>query len=271
MNQRARPAWGAFRPDDARVAAAGAALALAAALWLLAASAMGAADSWLVELCRAAFTGQAVSAAPAPPLSPLLLMELWAMWALMMAAMMLPAMAAVLAPFADIAGIGARGARFWALLGAFSGGYLLVWGGFSGILAAAQLALREARLIGFDGEAAPFAAGALLLLAGAWQFSAVKQACMVKCRAPMAFLMAEWRPGAAGAARLGLRHGMHCLGCCAALMGLMFVFGAMNLWWMAAISLYCLAEKVAPGAERWGRWAGAAMLGAGAAMIGMQV
>lgn len=260
-----------WRADDPRVAASGMALAAAAALWLLAASAMGGADSWLLDLCRAALTGGEVSPASPPPASPRLLAELWAMWALMMAAMMLPAMAAMLAPFADIARIEAKGARLWARIGAFSGAYLLVWSVFSLALASAQLGLRESGLIGFDGTAAPFAAGALLLLAGAWQFSAVKQACMVKCRAPMAFLMASWRAGTGGAARLGLRHGLHCLGCCAALMGLMFVFGAMNLWWMALISLYCLAEKLAPGAETWGRWAGAMMLGAGATMIATQI
>lgn len=110
-----------------------------------------------------------------------------------------------------------------------------------------------------------------MIIAGAWQFSAVKQACLVKCRQPMTFLMKHWRPGPAGAARLGALHGLYCLGCCAALMALMFVFGAMNLWWMAAITLYCLAEKLIPGALTWSRLAGAAMAGAGAAMIMSQI
>ncbi|MEX2521080.1 MAG: DUF2182 domain-containing protein [Paracoccaceae bacterium] len=255
------------------MSALAAAAAVAAALWLAAGSLMGRADFWLIELCRAALTGAASTPAGggAPPLSPGLLGELWAMWVLMMAAMMLPAMSAVLAPLADIVGIKRSGWRFWATLGLFSGGYLLVWSGFSLVAAAAQLALRGTDLFSLDGSTAgPLAGGALLIVAGLWQFSSVKKSCLVKCRQPMAFLMAEWRPGLAGAARLGYRHGLHCLGCCVALMGLMFVFGAMNLWWMAAIALYCLAEKLAPAAETWSGWAGAVMIGAGAAMIGTQ-
>lgn len=273
-SDRARAAWAKFRPDDPRLSALVAAAVVAAALWLAAGSLMGRSDFWLIELCRAALTGvnSTTGDAGVPPFSFRLLAELWAMWALMMAAMMVPAMSAVLAPLADIAGIDRSGWRFWATLGLFSGGYFLVWSGFSLAAATAQLALRGSEFFSLDGATAgPLSGGALLIFAGLWQFSSVKKACLVKCRQPMAFLMAEWRPGLSGAARLGYRHGLHCLGCCVALMGLMFVFGAMNLWWMAAIALYCLAEKLAPEAETWSGWAGAVMIGAGAAMIGTQL
>ena len=82
------------------------------------------------------------------------------------------------------------------------------------------------------------------MAAGLYQATPLKRACLQNCRSPMSFLMRFWRPGWAGAARLGLTHGSYCLGCCALLMALLFVFGAMNLVWVAALALFVLAEKV---------------------------
>ena len=86
--------------------------------------------------------------------------------------------------------------------------------------------------------------GALLIAAGLYQATPLKRACLQNCRSPMSFLMRFWRPGWAGAARLGLTHGTYCLGCCALLMALLFIFGVMNLVWVAALALLVLAEKV---------------------------
>ncbi|MFV0473200.1 MAG: DUF2182 domain-containing protein [Pikeienuella sp.] len=262
-----------LRLDDPRLLATAAMLVFAGALWIAVGSVMGAADFWLIELCRAGFSDPApAEATRLPGLSARLILETWAMWTLMMSAMMLPSTGATLAAFADVARIRATGAALAARVALFLGGYLLVWAGFSLIAALAQLGLRGGDYFSLDGAVAgPLAGGALLLAAGLWQLAPIKQSCLVKCRQPMVFLMSAWRPGALGAAAIGLRHGVHCLGCCALLMALMFVFGAMNLWWMAAIALYCIAEKLLPGAESWGRAAGLLMLGAGAAMIGTQI
>ena len=86
----------------------------------------------------------------------------------------------------------------------------------------------------------------LLIAAGLYQATPLKRACLQNCRSPMSFLMQFWRPGWAGAARLGLTHGIYCLGCCAFLMTLLFVFGVMNLVWVATLALFVLAEKVLP-------------------------
>ena len=95
----------------------------------------------------------------------------------------------------------------------------------------------------------------------------LKQACLALCRNPLAFFLAHWREGAGGAVAMGLRHGAVCIGCCWALMGLMFLAGTMNLAWMAGLGLVMLLEKVAPGAVPAGRVAGLAMALAGGALI----
>ena len=84
----------------------------------------------------------------------------------------------------------------------------------------------------------------LLIAAGLYQATPLKRVCLQNCRSPMPFLMRFWRPAWAGAARLGLTHGIYCLGCCALLMALLFVFGVMNLVWVAALALFVLSEKV---------------------------
>ncbi len=195
-----------------------------------------------------------------------------AMWLLMMAAMMLPAMAPMLAVYSDVAAREDRGAALALRVGLFALGYLVLWALFSTAAAGAQLALRDSAHFTLGGTlATPAAAGVLLMVAGAYQFSRLKDHCLTKCRHPLTFLMAHWREGRRGAFPLGLRHGVYCLGCCVALMGLMFVFGAMNVLWMAAIALYCLAEKVLPRERLWGRVAGGAMLATGAAMLASEV
>ncbi|MDD3448390.1 MAG: DUF2182 domain-containing protein, partial [Gammaproteobacteria bacterium] len=93
------------------------------------------------------------------------------------------------------------------------------------------------------GRRAEFAA-ALLIAAGLFQLTPLKDYCLTRCRSPLGLVLTEWRPGPAGALRLGWLHGRHCVGCCWALMGLLFVFGAMNLLWVAALSVLVLAEKV---------------------------
>jgi predicted metal-binding membrane protein len=110
-------------------------------------------------------------------------------------------------------------------------------------------------------ESASVVLSALILLgAGAFQFTAFKEACLSKCRTPLAFFLAEWRDGKSGALRVGFKHGSYCVGCCWALMTVMLVVGAMNLVWMAALTFFMLAEKVAPARWRLRYVAGCALM-----------
>jgi predicted metal-binding membrane protein len=211
--------------------------------------------------------GMRMGAAP-PDWSPGLVLSTLAMWLLMMAAMMLPAMAPMLAVYAGLAAKEERGAGLALRIALFALGYFLLWALFSVAAALGQLALRDSAWLVMGGTlATPLAAGVLLLIAGAHQFTAVKDLCLRHCRHPLAYLMVHWREGLRGAFPLGARHGVYCFGCCVAFMGLMFVFGAMNVLWMAAIALYFLAEKVLPFQRVWGRAVGAMLAIAGAAML----
>jgi predicted metal-binding membrane protein len=113
----------------------------------------------------------------------------------------------------------------------------------------------------------PFLGGTLLLAAGIYQWTPLKYVCLSHCRAPLVFLMSEWREGHRGALLMGLRHGLFCLGCCWILMGLLFVLGVMNLLWIAALAGFILLEKVAPRGQWLGRLTGVLLIGWGAWMI----
>ncbi len=106
-----------------------------------------------------------------------------------------------------------------------------------------------------------------MVIAGIFQFTPLKHVCLRACRAPLGFLLTDWRDGLWGAARMGIRHGLYCLGCCWALMALLFVGGAMNLLWIAALTLLVAMEKLAPKGDMLAKALGALMIGAGAARL----
>jgi predicted metal-binding membrane protein len=114
----------------------------------------------------------------------------------------------------------------------------------------------------------PALGGALLIAAGVYQLTPLKEVCLARCRSPLGWLMTEWREGVGGAFRMGLGHGAYCLGCCGILMGLLFVTGVMNLLWVAVIAAFVLVEKVAPAGVLVGRVAGVALIAAGLALVG---
>ena len=145
-------------------------------------------------------------------------------------------------------------------------GYLAVWAGFSVVATALQCLLQKTGLLTTMMQSAsyPFSA-ALFLAAGLYQFSPLKGRCLAYCRSPDGFILSEWRDGALGAAVMGLRHGLFCLGCCAALMVLLFAVAVMDLRWVAALTVLVTAEKLLPGARFWRVAIGAALLAAGAA------
>jgi predicted metal-binding membrane protein len=172
------------------------------------------------------------------------------MWAVMMIAMMLPSATPLLVLFARSQrprlGV-AEGSRRTGLLGA---GYLVVWLLWSGLAAALQWLLHAGLLLS-PGAAltSALAGGGLLVLAGVYQVTPWKHACLARCQSPLGFMLAHWREGRTGAFRMGAAHGVSCVGCCWALMVLLFVGGVMNLSWVAALSVLVLVEKVVPG--RW--------------------
>jgi predicted metal-binding membrane protein len=173
------------------------------------------------------------------------------MWAIMMAAMMLPSAAPMVRMFARSAEA-QPGHSTDLLTNAFVGGYLAVWTAFSALITLAQWGLLELRLVTPMMESASdWLSGALLVAAGAFQLTPFKHACLNKCRTPLGFLMAEWRPGPGGAFVMGLRHGAYCTGCCAMLMLLLFVLGVMNLAWILVLTLIVLAEKLLPSEIVW--------------------
>lgn len=187
-------------------------------------------------------------------------LAIWSMWAVMMAAMMLPSALPMVLAFGQLAA--RQGERSRAA--GFVAAYLAVWFGFSIAATAAQWALQAIDWIDQMIVSTSMALNAcLLLLAGAYQFSPLKRVCLARCRSPLAFLLGEWRPGMAGAFAMGSRHGLFCVGCCWALMALLFVGGVMNLAWIAALSVAVAIEKLAPGGERV-----AAVLGLGLLAVG---
>src|ERR1700692_669219 len=167
------------------------------------------------------------------------------MWAVMMVAMMVPAASPVILLFAEINRRRNEHQGRFVSSGQFLLGYLTAWTGFSILATLAQWALLTAPLVSPMMQSTSKAlGGGLLLGAGLFQFSRLKYACLAHCRSPMGFLATEWQDGPRGAFRMGLKHGGYCLGCCWALMGLLFAFGVMNLLWVACISGFFLLEKV---------------------------
>ena len=191
------------------------------------------------------------------------------MWFLMMVAMMLPSAAPMILLYSRFARVARAQGAVLAPTSIFVGIYLAVWGGFSALAALAQWLLVRLGAVSEMGLAFgnQRIGGALLIAAGLYQATPLKQVCLDNCRSPMSFLMRLWRPGWAGAARLGLQHGIYCLGCCALLMALLFIFGMMNLVWVAALALFVLAEKTFPIGSQIGVAAGMVSMIVGLVMV----
>ncbi len=193
------------------------------------------------------------------------------MWVAMMVAMMLPAIAPTIDAFATVARRRhARRAPYVPTF-IFIAGYCLAWSAFSAAAVAVQWQFyRAALLTPTMQNASPLLAGLALLMAGLYQFTPVKIACLRGCRSPLSFIMMEWREGRIGALLMGLRHGLICVGCCWAVMSLMFCVSVMDLRWAAALAVYAAAEKLLPGGDTVvaPAFGSAAILG-GAALIGL--
>jgi predicted metal-binding membrane protein len=181
-------------------------------------------------------------------------------WTVMMAAMMLPSAT----PMILLHRLGADGrlrTQLWTA--AFVAGYLVVWASVGIVVWGAAMA--ASAIVMPDQRA--FAVAAILLLAGVYQFTPLKSTCLRACRTPADFLMTHWHRGLSGQLRLGIEHGLYCLGCCWALMALFVGVGAMSLVWAAGIALVVLVEKVRPEGVAFGRIAGALLIAAGVIVL----
>jgi predicted metal-binding membrane protein len=179
------------------------------------------------------------------------------MWFGMMAAMMAPSVWPWVRAYHRFSGA-ERGAT------RFASGYLLAWFGYAIGAAVLQHTLQRTTLMPSSGDrvVAPVGA-AIFLIAGLYQFAPLKRACLTHCRTPLGYFLTRWRDGPIGAIRMGLHHGLFCVGCCWALMATAFAVGVMNVWWMAALGVVALVEQVASGGQLARRVVGAALVAAG--------
>jgi predicted metal-binding membrane protein len=190
---------------------------------------------------------------------------MWTMWSVMMVAMMLPSATPMVAAYAQT--IRSPRATLHGSTALFITGYVVLWAGFALIASLAQWALHDLALVDAMGTSTSrWLAGPVLLLAGAYQFTGLKQAMLGRCRTPLGFVLNEWRGGRVGALRMGLHHGVLCGGCCWTLMTLLFVLGVMNLWWVAVISTVVLVEK-ATRSPRVPQVVGAGLLACGVVVV----
>lgn len=186
------------------------------------------------------------------------------LWVVMMAAMMFPAVGPMVMAFAQVQTRRRVDGRFFVPTWIFVGAYMVVWTVF-GVLAWAVAAGVEAvaRQTMWLMDNAPRLISGLLILAGLYQFSPLKHACLAQCRAPLEFMLNAWRDGYGGAFRMGLEHGVYCLGCCWHLFAILFPLGMMNIGVLAVITLLIFAEKTLPPGRRIGQLAGVALLAYG--------
>lgn len=217
--------------------------------------------AWTYMVKVSVSVGQLISA-PTPHAWNLnVLASHFCMWIIMMIAMMLPTAGPMILTFSSIS----RGRKHknqpYVKTSIFTGGYLLVTVGYSLFVTLLQWWLHyKAILTPFGSSNSQLFTGILLLTAGIYQWSKLKQVCLRFCRSPFHFLMVNWKEGVSGALYMGIKHGLLCAGCCWALMLLMFMGGVMNLLWMIVITAIILIEKVAPRGDIFAKTAGVAMM-----------
>lgn len=189
------------------------------------------------------------------------------MWSAMTLAMMLPSAAPMIMTYAGIADTAARkGERIVSPL-VLAGGYASIWLGFALFATAAQIAVAQAALIDADmTSVSGLFSGAIFVGAGLYQFSALKHACLTRCRQPFSFFFSNWATTGRGVFRLGAKQGLYCLGCCWAMMLVMLAVGVMNAVWMAALGVTMTVEKMLTG-RRFTHAVGAVLIVVGAGII----
>ena len=175
------------------------------------------------------------------------LLMIFAMWTIMMIAMMVPSVTPMLLTFTTVNRSRHAQGRVFVSIWVFLAGYVASWTGFSLVATLAQWGLHNLQLISpMMVGTSPVLGGLVLILAGVYQWTPFKYACLRHCRAPLGFLLSYWRDGDVCAFLMGLRHGAYCLGCCCLLMAVLFAVGVMNLAWITALSVFVLLEKIIP-------------------------
>jgi predicted metal-binding membrane protein len=216
-----------------------------------------AAAAWAMLIWQQMSMGMAMNTPTMGMRAPLFLI----VWVVMMVAMMFPTAAPMILAFHKVqAGKRARGETFvstWVFVAA----YMLIWA-LSGVLAyigavTAETIAAQAKL---SGATAARIGGVVLIIAGAYQLSPLKNVCLAKCRTPITFILTTWRDGTLGAVRMGLEHGFFCLGCCWLLFLILFPLGIMNIAAMAVVTLLVFAEKALASGQRIAKWAGIALM-----------
>jgi predicted metal-binding membrane protein len=244
-----------------------AALAWAYVIWLAADMKMDGADMNGMRMIPA---GKGLMAPATAPWTAVEFVFVFVMWAVMMVGMMAPSAAPMVLMYARVGQQGRQAGKQLAATGWFAAGYFLAWIGFSLAATLAQWALeREALLDARMASPNHLLAAVILLAAGIYQWTPLKNTCLVQCQSPFRFLMSHggFRSNIPGCLRLGFLHGIYCVGCCWALMALLFVVGIMNVLWIALLALLVLLEKLTPRSRWVARVAGAICIAAGAAML----
>lgn len=187
------------------------------------------------------------------------------MWIVMMVGMMLPSATPMVLLYARVGRQSRKEGKPFAATGFFAGGYLLAWVGFALAATLGQWLMEGTLLSPALASASRIFSGVVLIVAGLYQWTPLKDACLSQCQTPIVFLQRHggFRRDPAGAVGLGLRHGLYCIGCCWALMTLLFVGGIMNVLWIAAIAIFVLAEKVFFPGRLLSRIAGTLLIAAG--------
>jgi predicted metal-binding membrane protein len=194
----------------------------------------------------------------------------FAMWSVMMVGMMTPSVAPMILVYARVANDASARAIPFAPPMYFALGYFLAWTLFAVVATASQWGLEKAALLTpMLATASRSFGGVVLIVAGAYQWSPLKDSCLSQCRSPLSFVQHHggFKPGVASSVRLGILHGVYCVGCCWALMALLFVAGVMNLFWVAGIMVFVLAEKTVPFGRYVARLAGSAAIVAGILLL----
>jgi predicted metal-binding membrane protein len=222
------------------------ALAWADLVWLAGDMAMGGMDMTGYRMIPA---GRGLMMPADAPWQPIEFGYVFVMWVVMMIGMMMPSAAPMILIYARVGRQAATQGKPFAASGWFAGGYLAAWAVFSLVATSAQWALERAALLTPMMESASNKLGAaVLILAGVYQWAPLKDACLSHCRSPLLFIQRRggFHREPLGALTLGFRHGIYCIGCCWALMALLFVGGVMNLFWIATLAILVLLEKVVP-------------------------
>ena len=246
-----------------RIVVAAALATIAVASWLYVLSLAAAMDSGM-DMDMPAMDAMLASSLSSWSMTDFLFM--FVMWSVMMVGMMTPSAAPMILLYARVARQAHERGKPFAATTWFVLGYLLVWTGFSLAATALQWGLERAALLTpMMASASPVFGGLVLIAAGLYQWTPVKNACLSFCQAPLVFIQRHggFRRDASGALSLGLKHGAYCVGCCWVLMALLFVGGVMNVLWIAALAILVLAEKVIPLGRLIARVAGIGLVSAG--------